>query len=187
MINAPCLHLPDLTQPFYVYSDASGKSLGAVLCQKDESGEHPVAFASRKLKDCETRYSVFEREALGVVFAISQFSVYLLGKHFTVYCDQASLSKVLKLKDPTSRVARWMLSLQQYSFDIIHVSSAKNKVADCLSRVETANTEVVVGPLPKDLVIKSQNNDKFCKEIKDKICNVKSNFFSYQHFSYIHR
>lgn len=50
-------------------TDASGYAVGAVLLQEDDEGfQHPVAYASRKLKDPETKYSTVERETLAVYF-----------------------------------------------------------------------------------------------------------------------
>ena len=50
-----------------IATDASPVGLEAVLQQKQDDGQYePVSDASRKLRDAETRYSQFEREALGV-------------------------------------------------------------------------------------------------------------------------
>ena len=45
-----------------IVTDASPVGLGAVLQQKLEDGQYkPVYYASKKLRDAETRYSQFER------------------------------------------------------------------------------------------------------------------------------
>ena len=47
--TAPLLMLPDLSNPFYVWSDASIVGFGAVLEQLDDQGQHhPIAYASRQ-------------------------------------------------------------------------------------------------------------------------------------------
>ncbi|GIY01559.1 hypothetical protein CDAR_456991 [Caerostris darwini] len=72
LVSVPCLSLPDFDKPFAICTDASKYSLGAVLVQEDESGfQHPIFFASRKLGPTEIKYSVVEKEALGVVFGIN--------------------------------------------------------------------------------------------------------------------
>ncbi|GBM99785.1 Retrovirus-related Pol polyprotein from transposon 17.6 [Araneus ventricosus] len=117
----PCLKLPDFSKPFSLCTDASKFAVGAVLVQDDESGFlHPVAFASRKLSKLEISYSVVEKETLGVAFGVTQFKSYLYGRKFIVYSDQQCLSIVKSFKDPTSRISRWLLTLQEYAFDIIH-------------------------------------------------------------------
>ena len=46
-------------------TDASPVGLDAVLQQKQDDGQYrPIYYVSRKLRDVETRYSQFEREAL---------------------------------------------------------------------------------------------------------------------------
>ena len=53
---------------------------------------------NRKLKDCETRYSAYDREALAVVEAVSRvWRVYLLGcKRFSTVIDHATLTHFVK-------------------------------------------------------------------------------------------
>ncbi|GIY85588.1 endonuclease [Caerostris darwini] len=61
--------LPDFDKSFAICTDATKYSLGAVLVQEEESWfQHPIIFASRKLGSTEVKYSVAEKEALGVVF-----------------------------------------------------------------------------------------------------------------------
>ena len=43
MISPPVLCYPDFTKPFIVRVDASKQGLGAILCQKQESGEVPMS------------------------------------------------------------------------------------------------------------------------------------------------
>lgn len=146
LLCEPVLALPDFNKDFVLCTDASKLALGAVLCQEDDDKHlHPVAYASRKLKDAETRYSVVEKEALAVVWGVSHFRQYLLGKPFVVYCDQASLSHVFKLKDPTSRIARWNMTLSQYQPHIKYLPGKLNFTADYLSR----NVNTVICTLPK--------------------------------------
>ena len=63
-----------------VATDASKVGIDGVLLQKDTAGSlRPCAYWAKKLKDCETRYSAYDREALAVVEAVSRvWRVYLL-------------------------------------------------------------------------------------------------------------
>ncbi|GBO04446.1 Retrovirus-related Pol polyprotein from transposon 17.6 [Araneus ventricosus] len=192
LISEPCLALPDFSKPFSVFTDASKYALGAVLVQEDETKfHHPISFASRKLSDAETRYSVVEREAMAIVFALNHFKNYLFGKHFTVYSDQQCLSKILKLKDPNSRIARWMLTLQQFDYTVIHKPGRLNQMADYLSRakypkeenvsveqpdintLELNSSTFVCNSMPVSEIIQKQNCDSYFNNIKNKL---KSNF-----------
>ena len=53
---------------FYFYFEASGKAVKATLGQLDEQGvEHPLAFASQKLRDTQMGWSTIERKAYAVI------------------------------------------------------------------------------------------------------------------------
>ncbi|WP_353817132.1 RNase H-like domain-containing protein, partial [Acinetobacter baumannii] len=114
MTSAPVLHLPDLTQPFVLRTDASDLGLGAVLLQRDPKNAEtlfPVAYASRKLRPAETHYATSEKECLGLVWAIQKFQLYLYGTHFTVQVDHQPLSFLAASKSLNSRLMRWALTL----------------------------------------------------------------------------
>lgn len=128
------LYHPNFQKPFFVMADASDVALGAMLFQKDGDEKRVVAYASRLLMDRERRYSVSEREALGIVFALKKWRVYLLHRSFTIYTDHRSLSYLNTCRLLSSRIGRWALALQEYDFQVIHVPGKHNIVADILSR-----------------------------------------------------
>ena len=76
LTTAPVLKLPDFGKQFVVTTDASDAAVGAILEQDFGNGLQPVAFASRKLNDAEMRYSAYERELLGIVWALAQWKHY---------------------------------------------------------------------------------------------------------------
>ncbi|GBL98096.1 Retrovirus-related Pol polyprotein from transposon 17.6 [Araneus ventricosus] len=188
LTSEPCLALPDFSKPFSVCTDASTFSLGAVLIQEDDSKfQHPVLFASRKLNNAESKYSIVELEAMAIVFALNQFKNYLYGRHFTVYSDQKCLSQILKLKDPSSKIARWILTLQEFDYTVIYKPGRFNFMADFLSRAsypdENTNStkqaeinSLELTPstfnfnfMPVNEIIQRQNKDIYCNNIKSKL------------------
>jgi RNase H-like domain found in reverse transcriptase/Reverse transcriptase (RNA-dependent DNA polymerase) len=91
-ITAPVRAYPDFTKPFILTTDASGIGLGAILSQLDDKGEeHPIAFASRCLRDVELRYSNTDRELLATVFGVRHFHPFLYGRKFTICTDHIAL------------------------------------------------------------------------------------------------
>ena len=134
MSSEPVLKLPDISKPFVVRSDSSGVAVGAVLLQYHNDDPFPVAYASRKLSSSEVKFSTVERECLAIVFAVQKFSVYLLGKPFLLEVDHRPLVYLSKMKNLNSRLARWSLCLQPYSYTIVYVPGAENVGADFLSR-----------------------------------------------------
>ena len=131
------LRLPDSTKQFLVSTDASAYAIGAILSQIHGSHEHPVAFASRKLKPAEMNYSVIEKELLALAFAIQRFRCHLFGQRFIVYTDHNPLVHISSLKDSYGRISRWMLFLQEYQFEVQYRPAKFNGNADALSRAST--------------------------------------------------
>lgn len=134
LCTAPVLSTPDYTKPFVVSCDASDVAIGAVISQEYDGNERAIAYFSQKLSPTERKYSVTERECLAVIRAIEKFRGYVEGSRFTVYCDHSSLSYLKTMKNPTPLMARWILRLNAFSFDIRYRKGTSNVVPDCLSR-----------------------------------------------------
>ncbi|GKB99694.1 reverse transcriptase domain-containing protein [Tanacetum coccineum] len=69
LCSAPILALPEGSENFVVYCDASHKGLGAVLMHK----ERIIAYASRQLKIHEKNYTTHDLELGAVVFALNMW------------------------------------------------------------------------------------------------------------------
>ena len=62
-MSAPILGYPNPEKPFILHTDASPDGLGAVLYQKDESGQvRVIAYASRSLSKSEKNYAAHRLE-----------------------------------------------------------------------------------------------------------------------------
>jgi hypothetical protein len=134
-LTYPVLRQPDVTRPFTVYTDASGYALGAILAQHDDNNQEYVChYASRLLKNAEIHYGISEKKCLAIVYAIRQFRIYLHGVHFTVVTDHNALVWLMSVRDPTGKLARWSIYLQQYDYTIIHRQGRKHSNVDTLSR-----------------------------------------------------
>jgi len=135
LASSPILACPDFNRRFTLQTDASTTGLGAVLTQHFEDGERVIAYASRTLNGAEKNYSATELECLAVVWGIRHYRGYLEGYEFTVVTDHQALRWLQKLESPTGRLGRWMLELQQYTFDVKYRRGQLNRVADALSRL----------------------------------------------------
>ncbi|GKA77057.1 putative reverse transcriptase domain-containing protein [Tanacetum coccineum] len=109
LCSASILALPEGSDNFVVYCDASHKGLGMVLMQR----EKVIAYASLQLK----RH-------------------YLYSTKCVVFTDHKSLQHILDQKELNMRQRRWLELLSDYDCEIRYHSRKANMVADALSRKE---------------------------------------------------
>ncbi|GJV89756.1 putative reverse transcriptase domain-containing protein [Tanacetum coccineum] len=132
LCSAPILALPEGSEDFIVYCDASIKGLGVVLMQR----EKVISYASRQLKIHEKNYTTHDLELGAVVFALKIWRHYLYGTKCTVFTDHKSLQHILNQKELNMRQRRWLELLSDYDCDIRYHPGKANVVADALSRKE---------------------------------------------------
>lgn len=141
LITSPVLQYPNFSPDncFQVKTDASGYALGAVLANGDD---RPVAFASRSLNKAERNYSVSEKELASIVFAVKHFRPYLFGRKFVILTDHRPLIYLFGMTNPSSRLTKFRLALEEYDFEVKYVKGKNNVVADALSRVVISSDEL---------------------------------------------
>lgn len=178
LVTAPILTCPDYSKPFVVQTDASGFGLGAVLTQPSPDGDKVVCYLSRSLSKQERRYTTTERECLAVLWAIEKLRPYLEGVEFTVLTDHWSLIWLQNLKDPTGRLARWAVKLQQFQFKILHRKGKDMVVPDALSRsVPVVDLLSVRDDTP---VLSDKIDDRWYKKMLEKVTNYPLRFSSWR-------
>ncbi|GBL68120.1 Retrovirus-related Pol polyprotein from transposon 297 [Araneus ventricosus] len=93
LIRIPTLHTPDISHPFWLYTDASATAIGACLAQHDDVGkELPIAFFSKKLTPTQMKWSTIEREAFCVLEALKKFHTWVFGGKIQVVSDHNPLT-----------------------------------------------------------------------------------------------
>jgi hypothetical protein len=98
------LALPDFTLPFLLECDTFDEGIGAVLMQ----GGHPIVFKSQKLSQLERLYSIYDKEMLAIMHAVTKFRQYLVGNKFMVKTDHNSLKYFLEQKDLSGCQKKWV-------------------------------------------------------------------------------
>ena len=85
--TAPILAIPNSSEDFFIYSDASKNGIGCVLMQNGKV----IAYTSRQLKEYEKNYPTHDLELAAVVHALKIWRHYLMGAHCKIYTDHKSL------------------------------------------------------------------------------------------------
>ena len=137
LVSPEVLAAPTFSAPFILQTDASDVALGAVLSQVDENGvERPICFAARRLTGAEEKYSATEKEALGAIYGIRQFAMFLQPRKFLLFTDHSALQWMFRLDGKTTnqRVMRWIMLMQDFCFDVLYRKGRDNANADFLSR-----------------------------------------------------
>ena len=133
--EATLLSHPDYSREFTIDCDASNVGLGAVLSQlSDDNKEKPISFASRKLTGAEIKWGATELEAFAVVWALEIFRPWIDGYQVRVRTDHSPLLWLQKNVNKTPKLARWVLRLQEFNFQLQHRPGKAQVVADALSR-----------------------------------------------------
>ncbi|CAM6094053.1 unnamed protein product [Calypogeia fissa] len=136
LTGALVLITPDWGKDFHVYVDCSGFCIGSMLSQLDADGrDHPIYFASRQLSAPEKNYSGTHREALGVIYSCKKFRHYLLGYKVIFHIDHNSLKYMVNKPDLTGRIARWVLLLEEFNYEVGVWSGRSHSNANFFSRI----------------------------------------------------
>ena len=132
----PLLRIPQLDQPFQIYTDASASAIGAVLTQIDptDGKKHPCAYASRKFSETEMSLSIPCKELLAIIYALHMWSIYILGNRCEVFSDCKAWSFLKLAAAKSGKISRLALVVQEYDIDVSYVPAQRNLAADGLSR-----------------------------------------------------
>jgi len=150
LITAPIVSAPDWTIPFEIMCDASDYAIGAVLGQKKEGKHQVISYASKTLGGASLNYTTTEKEFLAAVYALDKFRPYLLGSDVIVFTDHAAIRYLIEKKDSKSRLIRWVLLLQEFSYTIKDRKGCENVVADHLSRLEMPEDQIEINEKSPD-------------------------------------
>ena len=136
---APIMGHPNFSReapPFIVDTDFSqnNRAIGGVLSQQQSGKERVITFGAKRLTKSQAKYSPFQGELCAVLHFLKLWKYYLLGRKFVVRVDNTGLLAINKLEPPDGMVARWLQTLANFDFSMIHRGSKSHGNADHLSR-----------------------------------------------------
>ena len=118
-----------------MYTHTLDDACRAQLSQEHNGIKFPVAFSSHTFTETQCKWSTTEQDAFGVYHAITKWNYYLQGADIIVQNDHKPLAQFLNTENTKNKVNRWSLELAIYNITFEWISGAKNKAADCLSRL----------------------------------------------------
>ena len=136
MVDTSILSFPRLNSPFIITTDASKIGCGATLSQTSDGIDLPVSYFSKGFTTGESLKPPIEQELLAIYYAIQHYRPYIYGAKFFIKTDHRPLVHLFFLKNPSSRLTRIRLELEEYDFEVIHIPGKDNVVADALSRID---------------------------------------------------
>ena len=131
--------------------------MGPILSQGKIGQDKPIAYASRTLNKAEQNYSTIEKELTSIVWACKHFRPYLLGRTFTIVKDHKPLTWMFSVKDPSSRLLRWRLLLEEYDYTIEYKAGKRYVNADALSRNPVVLTFMITSKEKQNKILKEMH------------------------------
>jgi len=115
-------------------TDTSDVAIGAVLSQKVDDEEYPIAFFSQVMNPAQKQYCTTRRELLAVISALQHFRHYLIGNKVILRTDHYSLKWLKTFKIPEGIMARWIETLAEFDIEIEHRPGLVHSNVDGVSR-----------------------------------------------------
>jgi hypothetical protein len=160
--------LPDFTQPFILETDASDKSIGAVIMQQGR----PLSFLSKSLGKKATEMLTYDKEAIAIIEALKKWKHYFSEAELILRTDQQSLKYMSEQRMVQGIQHKLLVKLMCYNYKIEYKKGKENKAADALSRrpqeIQLLPMSAAV-PLWITNVLSSYANDPKCKELEEQL------------------
>lgn len=153
LLDPKILQYPDFNKQFTLTTDASKEACGAILSQESNGQELPVAYASRSFTKGECNKATIEKELAAIHWAINYFRPYLYGKKFLVKSDHKPLVYLFAMKNPSSKLTRMRLDLEEYDFEVEYIKGKDNVGADALSRINVEELKEIANESAQILAI----------------------------------
>ena len=85
-----------------------------------------MAYVFRILNPHKKNYVITELETLALVWALKQFRPYILGDKCKVFTDHSACSSLLNTPDPSTKLARWAMNIQDLNLAIKYPAGERN-------------------------------------------------------------
>lgn len=153
LTTTPILKLAYIKNEFTIYIDACMEGLKGVLLQYN----YVILYESRKLKNHQRNYDVYDLEIVVVLHGLKMWRHYLLGNKFNLITNHINLKYIFNQPNLNARQDIWMAFLCEFEFNIKHLKEKENKIVDALRRHVYNLMEVVISSIKIDFLEKIKN------------------------------
>jgi len=119
---------------FVVHCDASQVAVACILSQDQDGNQVVLHYHSKQLPRLKRSLCATHAELYALVEATKAFRLYLLGRPFVFYTDHSALQWLRSFKHVEGKLARWLMRLEEFRFEIKHMKGKDLTNADALSR-----------------------------------------------------
>ena len=98
------MYTPTTSDTFVLETDASEIGLGGCLKAVNSHGKsYVVGFCSKKFIDNEIAWNIVEKEAFAIIHNVKHFHHYLVGRPFTIKCDNRIVCYIKEKTKPKNK------------------------------------------------------------------------------------
>ena len=156
--------------PFILYCDASHHTAAYTLCQNRDGQLKMIANGAMKFDPSKVHLCIFEKELWAVKWAMKREKYLLKGAKFILKVDSQAVANVIQPKGkemreyPNDKVARWVMSIFNFQFELEKIKTEENILADALSRLprksdSDKDTGAFLAPLETQLETEKTQTD----------------------------
>uniref|UniRef100_A0ABD2WE69 RNA-directed DNA polymerase n=1 Tax=Trichogramma kaykai TaxID=54128 RepID=A0ABD2WE69_9HYME len=141
LCEGPVLQVANPNLDYIVTSDASKLAIGGYLAQLKDKVEMPIGYVSRALSDVEQKYDTYSREALAIVFTITKFKAYLLGR-INVVADCLSRNPTTEDINVVTRARTTKTARPNYKVTRKYVKKRKKPEKETITEGQKQNDDI---------------------------------------------
>lgn len=136
----PTLHLPNSTDPLFLYVSCSETTISAILVTEEGKNQNPVFYLSKNLQGAESRYPPLEKLALAIIVSARRLRAYFQSYQIVVSTSYPLLQTLHK-PYISGRLAKWAIELSGYDIRFVPAKAIKAQaLADFIAELTPENT-----------------------------------------------
>ncbi|GAU49442.1 hypothetical protein TSUD_407340 [Trifolium subterraneum] len=156
LMEPPILIPPVEGRPLIMYLTVLEESMSCVLGQQVETGrkEHAIYYLSKKFTDCESRYSMLEKNCCALAWAAKRLRHYLINRTTWLISKMDPIKYIFEKAALTGRIARWQMLLSEYDIEYRTQKAIKGSIlADHLAHQPVEDYQPIKFDFPDEEIM----------------------------------